>query len=96
MEDVLLAQSLGLGDGTEDGIERPDPKRTVIRNCQTVMARCVSFENDVAAFLIDPPVAVMFAEELDQLGTAQVTRQFHATAKSSSRTRCSRTVAGLG
>jgi hypothetical protein len=42
------------------------------------------------------PVAVMFAEQPDQLGATQIARQFHVPARSSSRTRCRRTAAGLG
>src|SRR5438552_18327911 len=37
----------------------------------------------------------MLAEHLDQLCAAQIARQFHAPARSSSRTRCNRTAAGL-
>jgi hypothetical protein len=39
---------------------------------------------------------MVLAKQLDQLRAAQVTRQFHAFARSSSRTKCRRTAAGLG
>ena len=85
-----------VGHGTKDGVECANAQRIVVGNSQSVVTRQISFQNHVAAFLIDAAVTVMFAEELDQLRAAQIARQFPAPARSSSRTRCSRTAAGLG
>lgn len=60
-----------------------------------MLPRLARFENDVAAFLIHPSVAEMLADELEQLRSAQITRQLHA-ASTSSRTRCRRMDAGFG
>ena len=68
----------------------------MVWNSQPVMSRRLRFKNDVAAFLIDTPVTVMFAEQFDQLRPAQVAGELHVQAKSSSRTKCRRTAAGLG
>ncbi len=61
-----------------------------------MVAGSFRFKNDMTALLIDALITVMFAEEFDQLCTTQVAWKLHATAKSSSRTKCSRTQAGLG
>src|SRR5712675_812213 len=96
IQDVFLLQALNRGHGPQDGIERADSQWIVIRNRQPVMARGIRLENYMAALLIDAAIAVMFAEQLDQLRAAQVARQFHAPASNSSRTKCRRTAAGLG
>ena len=57
--------------GTKDGVECANTQRVVVRNRQPVMTRGIRFQNHVAAFLIDPAVAVMFAEQLDQLCVPQ-------------------------
>jgi len=62
----------------------------------SVMLRCFCLQNDETAFLIDAVIAVVFAEQLDEFRTAQVARQFHEEASTSSRTRWRRTRAGLG
>ena len=56
----------------------------------------VDLENDVAAFLIDLPITVLTAKMPYQFRAAQIARQFHALLNTSSRTRCKRTVEGLG
>jgi hypothetical protein len=61
-----------------------------------MVARRLGLQNDMTAFLMKLVVTVMFAKQLDQLRTAKVARQLHAPARSSSRTRCRRTAAGLG
>ena len=73
-----------------------DAQRIVIRNRQPMRARGIRLKNHMAALLIHAMITIMFAEQFDQLSAAQVTRQFHPHASSSSRTRCKRTAAGLG
>ena len=63
-----------------------------IRCCRGI----AGFENDVASLLIQPALVEVFAELFDPLRPAQIPRQFHATASTSSRTRCSRITEGLG
>ena len=68
----------------------------MIGDGDSMLSELTRFENDVDAFLIHAPIAEMLAEELDQFRPAQITRQLHATASTSSRTRCRRMDAGLG
>ena len=96
IEDVFPFQAFNFGHSPQGGVESTDAQRVVVGNRQPVMTRGIRFQNHMAAFLIDPAVAVMFAEQLDLLRAAQIAREFHAPARSSSRTRCSRTAAGLG
>jgi len=44
----------------------------VIRHGQMMVARGIGFQYDVAAFLIDAVVTVMFAEQLDEFRTGKV------------------------
>jgi len=60
------------------------------------MLRSISLKDNVAAFLVDFLVTKMPTEHLVQFGAAQVTRQLHAIAKTSSLTKCNRTLRGLG
>lgn len=73
-----------------------NPKRIVRRNGNALMAGGTGLKNDVAADLMHLPVLPSAAEVLDQLLTAQIARQLHATASTSSRTRRSRIEAGAG
>ena len=61
-----------------------------------MLARIVGFEKDMASLLIHAPLTEILAEQLDQLRAAQIPRRLHATASTSSRTRCSRIAEGLG
>jgi hypothetical protein len=45
------------------------------------------FENDVASFLMDDLIAPVSAERLDEIVPAQVSRDPHSLAKTSSRTK---------
>lgn len=95
-EEVLLPDSLHIRHGAEDRIQRSDPQRTVIGDGNAVLARAIRFENNVASFLIHAAIAVVLSEQFDQLRLAEITRQLHATAITSSRTRCRRMTEGLG
>ncbi len=63
-------------------------------NSNAMGSRLLGLQNDVAANLMDSPVSPAFTEMPDQFFSAQIARQPHATASTSSRTRCSRMEAG--
>src|SRR5579859_5456654 len=96
IENVFLPHAFDFGHGAENGIQCADTQRAMIGNGQAMVTRGVCFQNHVAAFLMNPAVAMIFAEQFNQLRTAQITGEFHAPVRSSSRTKCSRTAAGLG
>jgi len=58
------------------------------------MTGLVGFENHMAADLMHLPIIPAPAKVLQQLLTAQIARQLHATASTSSRTSRSRIEAG--
>jgi hypothetical protein len=55
-----------------------------------MVLRLICFQDDVATDLIDAAIAVVFAEHRGEMRTAHISRQLHARAKTSSRTKCSR------
>lgn len=95
-QNLCLLYALGGRDGTQDGVQSAKPQRMMVGNCEAVMLWCLDLEDDVAAFPIHLPVTLMFAEYPDQFRPIQITRQLHAGASTSSRTRCSRMPEGLG
>ena len=60
------------------------------RNCDTMRGWMLGLQNNVTTNLMDSPVSPAFAEVSDQFFSAQIAWQFHATASTSSRTRCRR------
>jgi len=64
------------------------------RNGNSMMTWLFSLKNDVAANLVNPVVLPPLAKVLDEVFTAQISRQLHATASTSSRTSRSRIEAG--
>ena len=68
----------------------------MIGNGNPVLPGIAGCENEVASLLIQPALVEVFAEQFDPLRPTQIPRQFHATASTSSRTRCSRIIEGLG
>lgn len=54
----------------------------------------LGLKNDMTANLMDSLVSPALAEVFEQVLAAQIARQFHATASTSSRTRRRRIVAG--
>ena len=95
-QDVLLLHTLGSGDRPQNRVQGSDAQRSMIGNGNPVLPGIAGFENDVASLLIQPALVEVFAGQFDQLRPAQIPRQFHATASTSSRTRCSRITEGLG
>ena len=57
------------------------------RNCNPLMERVASFQDDVAALLVDDSISPAPAKELDEILPAQVAWNFHPLAKTSSRTK---------
>ena len=49
--------------------------------------RLLRLQDDVASFLMESHVAVVFAEDFYQLRAAQIARQFHVQVRTSSRTK---------
>ena len=93
---VAFLYDFGSSDGVQNGVERSQPERIVVRDGEAVMLRSIRLKDHVAAFLVDLPVAKMPTEHLDKVRAAQVTGQLHAVAKTSSLTKCNRTLRGLG
>ena len=82
------------GNGGEDSVQRAHPKRMMLRNGNAMMTGLTGLKNEVAGDLMDLPVLSAAAKVPHQLFPAQIARQFHATANTSSRTRRSRIDAG--
>ncbi len=64
-------------------------------NSEPLMARSGSFQNDVASNLVHFGVLPMSTENVSEMLSGNIARKLHATDKISSRTRCSRIVAGI-
>ncbi len=82
-QDVLFLYTLHSCDRPQNCIQGTDAKRCMIGNGDSMLPGLVRFENDVATFLIHPPIAEMFTEKLDQILPAQITRKLHAASTSS-------------
>ena len=96
VQNVVFLYTFGSSDGIQNGVERSQAQRIVGRHGETVMLRGIGLKDHMAAFLVDLPAAKMPTEHLDQFRAPQGTGQFHAVAKTSSLTRCNRTLRGLG
>ena len=96
VQNVAFLNIFSSSDGVQNGVERSQSKRIMVRDGEAVMVRSIRLKDHMAALLVDLAVAKMPAEHLDQFRAAQVTGQFHAVAKTSSLTRCNRTLRGLG
>lgn len=93
-ENLFLAYALVCGDRRENRIQCSDTQRRMCRNGNSMMSRLLSLKNDVAADLVNSFVFPPLAEMLDEFLPAQIARQLHATASTSSRTSRSRIDAG--
>lgn len=94
LENGLLGHILVRSNDRKDSIQRPDPEMRMRRNSNTMGSWLLSLQNNVTADLVNSLVSPALAEVLDQLFSAQIAWQFHATASTSSRTRCKRMEAG--
>ena len=94
LKNCFLGDVLVGGDGSEDRVQSPDPERRMRGNGDAVGSRSLGLKDDVATYLVDFFVSPRPAEVLDEIFTAQVARQLHATARTSSRSRRRRMEAG--
>jgi hypothetical protein len=79
---VLMGSYVG-----KNPIQSPDSEGRVLGNRDAVGCWLLGLENDVAAYLMDFLVFPVLAEVLDQIFSAQIAWEFHATATTSSRIR---------
>ena len=82
------------GNGRKDRVQGSDSKRIVCWYGYSVGRWLLGLQDHVAPNLIDLPVFPVFAEMPNRFFSAQIARQFHATASTSSRTNRNRIVAG--
>lgn len=93
-ENILFRHALVRRNGCEDRVQRANPKGVMFRNGNALRAGLTGLKDDMAANLMHLPVLPAAAEVLHQLLTAQIARQLHATANTSSRTRRKRIESG--
>ena len=67
LEDRLAFDPFVLCHGTENGVQRSNAKVFVGRNGQTLVRGFFGFQHDVAAFLMDDPIAPVPAKRLDKV-----------------------------
>jgi hypothetical protein len=75
------------GDGAQYGVECSRAQRVMIRNAQPLMLGRISFNDDMAADLVNLSVAPTATRRMYELPAAKISRQFHPVASTSSRTR---------
>src|ERR1022692_4891333 len=73
-----------------------EPERVVVRNCNPLVRRLRSFQNDVAAHLMHLRVLPATAQDIREMHARDVAWDFHATDSISSRTRWRRIRSGRG
>jgi len=93
-ENILFRHALVRRNGCEYRIQRSNPKGMMFRNGNALRTGLTGLKDDMAANLVHLPVLPAAAEVLHQLLTAQIARQLHATASTSSRTRRKRIESG--
>ena len=74
----------------EDLGQRAGAERLMGWNRNTLMSRRLGFEDDMAAGLVNSPVVPVLHKMFRKIDAVEIPRQLHATAITSSRTRCSR------
>jgi len=67
LEDRLAFDPFVLCRGAEDGIQRSDARVLVGRHSEALVRRFLSLQHDVAAFLMDDPIAPVPAKRLDKV-----------------------------
>jgi hypothetical protein len=86
-EDRFLADVLCYRNAAHDCVESAQAQGIVVGNCQPVMRRLLTLQNDMAAHLVNAAVAIMSAKKIGQICAGKISRQLHERAKTSSRTR---------
>ena len=74
-------------DRAQNGIQCSDAKVFVGGNSKALVCGFVRLQHDVAAFLMDHAIALHTAKYLDKVVAAQVARNLHELARTSSRTK---------
>lgn len=65
IENVFLFHAFDYCHSAQNGVERAEAQWVVVGNRQPVVTRGIRFQNHMTALLINPAVAVLFAEQLD-------------------------------
>jgi hypothetical protein len=95
-ENILFRHALVRGNSREDRVQRPNSEGIVGRNSDSMRRRLSGLQNDMAPDLMHSLLSPVLAKVFDQGRTAQIARQLHATASTSSRTKRRRIEAGAG
>jgi len=93
-KNLLFGHILVRGNGGKDRVERPDSEWIVCGNRDAMRRRLLGLQNYMTADLMDLLVSPMLREVFHERLSAQIARQFHATASTSSRIRRRRIEAG--
>lgn len=93
-EDFLAALPLVFPYSPQDGVQSSDAQGVMGRNCNPLMERFRSLQDDVATLLVDHSISPPPAKELDKILSAQIAWNFHPLAKTSSRTKWRRMAEG--
>ena len=96
IENRLTVNAFVIGNAPQNAVERADAHRSVSWNSDAVRSWILRLQNDVAAYLVDLQISPTLAERSGEIMAAQVTREFHRRASTSSRTRCKRMPVGFG
>ena len=75
---------------SKDRVQSPDSQFFVVGNRDSLVSGNFSLENDVTASLMNLPVTHVPAESFGEPCPAKVSRRFHPSESTSSRTRCNR------
>jgi hypothetical protein len=79
---VLVGRNIG-----KNPIQSPDSEGLVLWDSDAVGRRMLGLKNDVTANLMDFQIFPALADVFDQVCSAQIAWEFHATASTSSRIR---------
>ena len=86
-DDIVPGHGLVASDGTEDSVERADSKSLVVRDRDSLVRGLVCLQNPVAADLVYLVITPVPAQRVDQGFSAEISRDLHPSAITSSRTR---------
>ncbi len=95
MQNLFLVYVLRCRDRAKNRVECPDSQWIMIRYRNTMM-RVFALKNYVTSYLMYALIIKFTAQDCDEVGSAEIARQSHAQARTSSRTRCNRIRSGLG
>src|SRR5579859_1919033 len=93
-ENLVLGHIFVRSDGGEDCVERSNSQWTVGGDRDAMRRGLLGLQDDMAADLMDLLISPILREVPYERLSAQIAREFHATASTSSRTRRRRIEAG--